>query len=329
MQLPKVVFGTSALGNLYLAPSQEEKNAIVGECLRYADKPAVFDTAGKYGAGLALEALGAALSHWQVPAGQVLISNKLGWYRVPMKGSEPTFEPGVWKDIRHDAEQRISYDGILQCFEQGNALLGNYQAQLVSVHDPDEYLATAETIKERAKKLEDIKAAYQALQDLKAAGRVLAIGVGAKNWEVIREITDQVQLDWVMIANSMTLHSHPAELAAYIRSLQDRGIAVINSAVFNGGFLTGGDFYNYKAVDGSEAAHAELLQWRSEFFAACKLHSVSPAHACVQFGLQVPGVAAVAMSTSKAAKVKDNVEMVKTPIPPAFWAYLKSRKLIS
>ncbi|MBV7529629.1 aldo/keto reductase [Chitinophaga sp. sic0106] len=328
MQLPKVVFGNSALGNLYQALSQEDKNAIVGACLQQVNQPAVFDTAGKYGAGLALEALGTALRHWQVPQEQVLISNKLGWYRIPLKGAEPTFERGVWKDINYDAEQRISYAGILQCFEQGNQLLGNYHAQLVSVHDPDEYLATADTTMERARKLEDIKDAYQALHDLKSQGRVQAIGVGAKNWEVIREITELVSLDWVMIANSMTLHAHPEELGAFIQSLQARGIAVINSAVFNGGFLTGGDYYNYKLVDGSEPAHADLIRWRSHFFAACALHGVDPAHACIQYGLNVPGVSAVAMSTSKAAKVKGNVDMVKNAISPEFWEYLKSKQLI-
>ncbi|WP_073086668.1 aldo/keto reductase [Chitinophaga jiangningensis] len=328
MHLSKVVFGTSGLGNLYQAPTQEEKNAIVGECLAHMDKPAVFDSAGKYGAGLALEALGAALRHWQVPPEQVLISNKLGWYRIPLRGAEPTFEPGVWKNIQHDAEQRISYEGILQCFEQGNQLLGNYPAQLVSVHDPDEYLATAGTPKEREKKLQDIRDAYRALHDLKAAGKVKAIGVGAKNWKIIREITGIIPLDWVMIANSLTLHAHPQELADYIQSLQARGVAVINSAVFNGGFLTGGDYYNYKLVDGSDPAHHELLRWRTAFFAACTMHQVDPAHACVQFGLNVPGVTAVAMSTSKAAKVKGNMDMVKNNISPDFWEYLKSKQLI-
>ena len=42
-------------------------------------------------------------------------------------------------DLKHDAVQDISYQGILDCYEQGNTLLGKYQARLVSVHDPDEY----------------------------------------------------------------------------------------------------------------------------------------------------------------------------------------------
>jgi D-threo-aldose 1-dehydrogenase len=96
----------------------------------------------------------------------VLISNKLGWLRTELKTAEPTFEPGVWRNLKHDAVQQISYDGILECYEQGNNLLGDYRAELVSVHDPDEYLAAAEDEQERAQHYRDILEAYRALNEL-------------------------------------------------------------------------------------------------------------------------------------------------------------------
>ncbi len=58
ISLPPVIFGTSALGNLYSALSNEIKNRIIEECLKHVPGPVVFDSAGKYGAGLALEKLG-------------------------------------------------------------------------------------------------------------------------------------------------------------------------------------------------------------------------------------------------------------------------------
>ena len=48
--LPPIIFGTSALGNLYSALSDETKTDIVKECLNYVPRPVVFDSAGKYGA---------------------------------------------------------------------------------------------------------------------------------------------------------------------------------------------------------------------------------------------------------------------------------------
>jgi D-threo-aldose 1-dehydrogenase len=328
IHLPKVIFGTSSLGNLYVALDMADKCAVVKECIQHSAKPAVFDTAGKYGAGLALESLGKCLQQLQVKPDNVLISNKLGWYAIPLTTPEPTFEPGVWKNIQHDAELRISYEGILQCFEQGNELLNGYHAQLVSVHDPDEYLAGAKDEKEAAKRFENIKEAYRALFELKAKGKVLAVGVGAKNWKVIKQITDQLPLDWVMIANSMTLHSHPHDLLQYMQELNDRNTMIINSAVFNGGFLTGGDYYNYKLVKGDTPDEKELLRWRQTFFALCAEYGIQPAHACIQYGMQAPGVNSIALNTTRASRVKENVDMATIAIPAGFWDALKAQQLI-
>ncbi len=146
MKLPPIVFGTSCLGNLYEALPWETKLGILREILTNSPEGAVLDSAGKYGAGLALEVIGKGLRELGIPAGKVTISNKLGWLRVPLRGPEPTFETGVWAALEHDAEQCLGYEGILRCFEQGCELLGApYTPSLVSVHDPDEYLAKSDS----------------------------------------------------------------------------------------------------------------------------------------------------------------------------------------
>ena len=169
LRVPPIVFGTSCLGNLYAAIPWERKRAIVGQYLAHVPAPVVLDTAGKYGAGLALESIGRALRELSVPPENVLLSNKLGWKRMPLRGPEPTFEPGAWVGLAHDAEQRIGYEGILECWQQGCDLLGPpYRPQLVSVHDPDEYL-TAGPAAGRAGRFADVLAAYRALGELLAA----------------------------------------------------------------------------------------------------------------------------------------------------------------
>ena len=134
----------------------------------------------------------------------------------------------VWKDLKHDAVQKISYEGILECYAEGNRLLGDYQAQYVSIHDPDEYLAAATDETDDLRRYQDILAAYRALNELKSQGKVKAVGVGAKDWRSIERITKDVKLDWVMIANSMTLHSHPKELMRFMCKLQAQGTVIIN-----------------------------------------------------------------------------------------------------
>lgn len=317
-KLPPVILGTSGLGNIYQATPYEAKLAVVKAFVENTELP-VFDSAGKYGAGLALEVLGKCLRELNVPQDKVIISNKLAWVRTPLTTPEPTFEKGVWVGIDHDAVQKISYDGILECFHQGNELLGTYVPQMVSVHDPDEYLATAKNAEEDAALYHDILEAYRALTDLKAQGKVSSIGVGSKQWKVIQRIAKDVQLDWVMIANSLTLHSHPKELISFIAELHQKGVVVINSAVFNGGFLIGSNFYNYQEVDETTEAGKALYAWRDGFYAICKQFDVQPAEACFNFGFNIDGVASVALSTTKPEKVKPNIEMATKQIPPAFW----------
>ena len=326
LAVPQVIFGTSSLGNLYRALPYEDKRAIVAECLARVGPPTVFDSAGKYGAGLALEVLGRALRDLGARPADALISNKLGWLQVPLRGGEPTFEPGAWKELSHDAEQRIDYPGILDCWRQGNRLLGR-RADLVSVHDPDEYLAAARGGADRGRRFAQVVDAYRALGEIRARGETRAVGVGSKDWTVIREIADSVDLDWVMLACSLTVYRHPPELLAFVERLRQRGVGIVNSAVFHAGFLTGGEFFDYRRPD--PARDAELFRWRERFLALCAGHGVAASAACVRFALSPPGVAAVSLNTSRAERVADNAALADAEVPAAFWTALKDEGLVA
>jgi D-threo-aldose 1-dehydrogenase len=328
LRLPRIVFGTSCLGNLYAALPEETKRDISRAWLEHVDPVFMLDTAGKYGAGLALESIGENLRRLEVPAEHVVISNKLGWKRVPLRTADSTFEPGIWADLEHDAELCISYDGILDCWRQGNELLGApYTTQLVSVHDPDEYLGAAKSLSEKERRLADILEAYRALNDLKKAGHVMAVGIGSKDWHTIRCIADKVPLDWVMLANSLTILRHPPELVQWVSELAGRGVAVINSAVFHAGFLTGGQYFDYRLP--SPESDRDLFAWREMFHSLCRRHDVSPMHACVQFALSPPGVVAIALNTSRPGRIVENVAAVEATVPQAFWADAKKARLIA
>lgn len=328
LTLPSLVLGTSGLGNLFVALEDSEKLHIVEESVKYAGGIPVFDTAGKYGAGLALESLGKSLRSLGVPPDQVIISNKLGWLRTRLQTSEPSFEPGVWKNLKHDAVQNISYAGIMECFEQGNELLNGYVPQLVSVHDPDEYLAKATSPAEEYKLYNAILEAYAALFELKRQGKVQYIGIGAKNWKVIQRISNDIKLDWIMIANSLTLKEHPLDLLNFVADMAGKGVHLINSALFHSGFLVGSDYFDYRRISREEPEFSALYNWRDAFFECCKQFAVQPAQACVQFGLQVNGIKSIALNTTNSKRVKQNAEMVSKQLPAAFWSALKEQRLI-
>ena len=326
--MPPVISGTSCLGNRYEALPFERKLAIVRAILSEGGTPAAFDSAGKYGAGLALESLSASLHSLGIEPSGVIISNKLGWYRVPLRGPEPTFERGVWMGIAHDAQQRISGDGILQCWEQGNELLGAYRAELLSVHDPDEYLLSARDETGRQKRKQDILEAYDSLAGLKKAGKASSVGIGAKDWRVVREFADLVDLDWVMLACSFTILHHPPELLEFMASLERRGVAIVNSAVFHGGFLTGGSYYDYRRIDPSEPWDRKLLAWRKKYNELCEIWRITPFDAAVRFGLSAPGIVSIALNTGKPERIAENAHAGEKTVPAGFWSAMKDAGLL-
>ncbi len=329
LTVPPIIFGTSCLGNLYEALPYKTKLECVRQMLAHVPPPLVLDSAGKYGAGLSLETIGNCLRDLDVDPASVIISNKLGWERIPLLGDEPTFEPGAWAELQHDARQRLGRDGIRACYRQGNELLGEpFRAKLVSVHDPDEYLDASADADDRKRRWDQILAAYEALFELRAAGEVAGVGIGAKKWEVIRDLTRVIDLDWVMLACSLTVYRHPPELLSWLDELNRRGIAVVNSAVFNAGFLVGGRYFDYRIPEAGNPADAPLFAWRRLFLARCQEHELEPAAVCVQFALHLPGIVAVALNTSKPERIADNVRLVSEPLPPEFWQVLRNDGLI-
>jgi D-threo-aldose 1-dehydrogenase len=349
MNFPKVVFGTSSLGNLFGDIGYEAKVRIIRTILEaFPGQTVMFDSAGKYGAGLSLEMLGKILQELGADRNRILISNKLGWKRIPLDAvlKVPTFEgsPCIWEGIGHDAVQDISYDGVLACFNQGNELLGSV-AEVVSIHDPEEYIEAGGDEPGRGKRKQDVLDAYRALFELKERGIVKHIGVGSKSIEVIEDICSEVQLDWVMTACSFTIYRHPLRTREVLKKLHGEGVKIINAAVFNSGFLIGGEYFDYVKVD--EASAPELFEWRRNFHAVCDEFNVAPVSACIQFpflfgdgcvgsvALNPGSVDHIRQYADIAAALDESGTQVQVPpgrcaaIPTEFWSKLKDFKLIS
>ena len=328
LMVPPVIYGTSFMGNLYKELPWETKLSIMKEWFNASELPVVVDSAGKYGAGLALEVIGKGLEELGIEPENIMISNKLGWYRVPLTTPEPTFEKGVWANLKYDAVQRIGYHGIIDCWKQGNELLGKYNADLVSVHDPDEYLAAADDRADREKRFQDVVEAYRALFELKERGEVKAVGVGSKDWKVIRELYEHVKFDWVMFANSFTVYRHPEEILVFIEQLGEEGVGVINSAIFNAGFLTGGQYFDYRIPDPADPEDKKLFEWRDRFFEVCEKFDVRPGDACLHFAVSPPQISSVALNPSKPHRIRHNIDVLRKKLPDEFWAEMKKKGII-
>ena len=328
MKLTPVVFGTSCLGNLYKSVPMETKVAIAAEWFKAYPKP-VIDSAGKYGAGLSLECIGKALKTLGKKEGDLTISVKLGWRRSRRlsPGEEPTFEPGAWAGLEYDAVQDISYDGIMRCHAEAKDLLGGFPIDLVSVHDPDEYLAHAESQRGGdgqnsafSAALREIKDAYKALFELKARGEAESVGIGSKDWRVIEMLwRDGVKFDWVMFACQPTLLVHPPELISFVNELKTAGVTLIDSAVFNGGFLIGSDMLDYRKADPKKDAAA--FAFRERYLDLCRRYGLDPAAPAVEYAYRL-GFDAVALNTASPQRIPRNAAYANAKAPDAFWREL-------
>ena len=208
---------------------------------------------------------------------------------------------------------------ILRCYEEAAELLGGRPIDLVSVHDPDEFLAGGGSA-------DDILGAYRALFELKQAGRARGVGIGAKDWRVIRDLYGSIRFDWVMFACAPTILRHPRELRDFMLKLKDDRVGVIDSALFNGGFLAGGDMLDYRKAD--PVRDAALFRKRADYLAVCRDFRIDPAAAAVEFGFRQPGVAAVSLNTSVPDRIAVNASYARHKSPAEFWAELKRRKVI-
>ena len=110
--------------------------------------------------------------------------------------------------------------------------------------------------------------------------------------------------------------------------LNEDGVGIVNSAVFHGGFLTGGDKFDYQDVDPASEKGKILFGWRGAFNALCEKHGVDPGDACLHFGLSHPAIVSIALNTSKPQKMNRNVEIILKEIPASFWRELKEEGLI-
>jgi len=212
--------------------------------------------------------------------------------------------------------QDISYDGIMRCHAEAKDLLGGFPIDLVSVHDPDEYLAAKDAKNAKA----DILGAYKALFELKARGEAESVGIGSKDWRVIEMLwRDGVKFDWAMLACQPTLLVHPPELISFVNELKAAGVTLIDSAVFNGGFLIGSDMLDYRKADPEKDAAA--FAFRERYLDLCRRHGLDPAAPAVEYAYRL-GFDAVALNTASPRRILKNAAYANAKAPEAFWREL-------
>jgi D-threo-aldose 1-dehydrogenase len=289
IELGLLGLGTAPIGGLYEAVQDETAHAVV-ECawelgLRY------FDTAPRYGAGLAEQRLGTALSGR--PRHEFAVSTKVGRLLRPGE-SEWQGAPALvdYFDFSHDA--------TLRSLEESLRRLGLDRVDVAFVHDPDDHFDEA------------VAGSFRALRRLRDEGVVRAIGVGANQTAVLCRFAREADPDCFLVAGRYTVLDRAAA-DELLPLCEEQGIAVIVGGVFNSGVVAGGATFDY------ETAPPELVVRVEQLRETCARHGVPLPAAAVQFPLRHPAVSTVLVGCRTPEEVAEDVRLSNLDAPDALW----------
>jgi D-threo-aldose 1-dehydrogenase len=306
-------FGGANLGNLFRAMSDEDAHAILEVAWDVGIRS--FDTAPHYGLGLSERRLGAFLA--TKPRDEFILSTKVGRLLVDNPGGGDGSDDENGFAVPDDL-QRIwdfSADGVRRSLDDSLSRLGLDRVDVLYLHDPDEF--------DLEPAIADGVAAVAALRD---EGLVRAVGIGSKSVAALLAGVRTDALDLLMIAGRYTLLEQPA-LAEVIPEAAERGIGIVNAAVFNSGLLArsapdASAHYEYGAVPSAVLDRARAIA------AECTAHGVELPAAAMQYTLRDQAVRTVVVGAASAAQLEQTAARMNAAIPEGLWTDLRDRELI-
>jgi D-threo-aldose 1-dehydrogenase len=297
--------GLAPIGGLYSPVGPDQARATVERAWELGIR--FFDVAPLYGNGLSERRAGPVLA--TRPRSEYALSTKVG--RLLRPGGHDTQD--IWAEPEPVTPVfDFTGDGVRTSYAESLARLGLDRADILHLHDPDDYLRQA------------VAEALPALARLRAEGRIGAVSAGMNQAEPLAELVRTGELDSVLLAGRFTLldQSGAAEL---LPLCAERGVAVIAGGVFNSGLLA--DPRPGASFDYAPAARG-MLDRALAVAAVCERYGVPLRAAAIQFPLTHPAVTSVLVGARSPAEVEDAVRMSAVEIPPALWRDLKAEGLL-
>ncbi|GAA5064688.1 D-threo-aldose 1-dehydrogenase [Thermocatellispora tengchongensis] len=281
--LPRLGLGTAPIGNLFREVSEEDAAATVAAAAR--EGLTYFDTAPRYGHGLAEDRLGRAIETAGVA--EPVISTKAGWL----------LRPG--ERVVTDWTER----GIRESLESSLRRLRRPAVDILYLHDPDDF---ADEVR---------RTGYPAARRLREEGLAGAVGFGMNHCEPLAAYVAEFEVDVVLIAGRFSLLDHDA-LTTLLPLCLKTGTAVVVGGVFNTGLLADprpGAMFHYREAPAGVLARAQRCR------AVCAEFGVPLAAAAIRFPYLHPAVRSVVVGCRSADEVSRNAESARTEIPPELW----------
>ncbi|WSX09626.1 aldo/keto reductase [Streptomyces sp. NBC_00988] len=304
VQVTRLGLGCAPLANMYRELTDADATATVDAAwhagVRY------FDTAPHYGLGLSERRLGLGLAgrHRDL----FTVSTKVGRLLVPEPDGARGLDDGFLVPADHIRVWDFSADGIRRSIEGSLARLGLDRIDLVLLHDPEHRLAEA------------LDQGYPALHELRAQGVVGAIGVGSMRVDALRRFAAATDADALMVAGRHTLLDQSAQ-DELLPICLERGISVLNAAVFNSGMLAAEQPGAHLRYDYG-AAPAELVDRARTIASHCLRHGTTLPAAALAFAGSHPSVASVVVGAETPGQILRNAALLNAPPPTGLWADL-------
>jgi D-threo-aldose 1-dehydrogenase len=306
-------YGAAAVGNLYRAVDDESARQLLDTAwdggIRY------YDTAPHYGLGLSERRLGEMLR--RRPREEFVVSTKVGRLLVPDPDGATRRDDDIFEvPADHRRVWDFSESGVRRSLEDSLGRLGLDHVDVLYLHDVER---SGQDI------AEVVDSGVAALARLRAEGLVRAIGVGTADLGAIERAVRTGAIDLVMLPGRYTLLEAPAK--DVVALCEDRGVGIVNVAVFNSGLLA--------TPEPSEASHYEYrevppdkLQRAQDLARTCRELGVDLPTAALQFSARHPAVVSVVVGADTPEQIQQNVERMRSPVPEKLWQVLADRGLL-
>jgi D-threo-aldose 1-dehydrogenase len=279
-----------------------------------------FDTSPYYGFGTSEIRLGRALSKYD--RSDYVISTKVGRLLRADAPEDPFAEAVYFPNGRPPGALRSVYDysaaATRQSLIESRERLGLERIDIAHIHDIIE-LASGVDHSQQA-----IRETYPVLAELREQGVITAAGVGAQVNQVLLDLGEACSFDCFLIAGRYTLLDQSA-LDEVLPLCLRKTISVIIGSPYNTGLL-----YDPKPDSTFDfmPAPPEIIERALKLKAVCAKYNVPLPAAAIQFPFAHPAVAQVLTGAKAASEIKDNVRLMRTPIPVELWRELREQGLV-
>lgn len=212
--------------------------------------------------------------------------------------------------VDRDASGDFSGGRVRRSAEESLHRLGVDHVPLLHLHDP-EHLSFEEAMAPGGP--------VETLFRLRDEGITEHVGLAGGPVAVLAKYLREAPFEVLITHNRWTLLDRSAD--ELIDEAVDRGVAVLNGAIFGGGLLVRapGEFtkYAYREAD------AEVLDRVRRMHQTCRRLGVPLAAAALQFSVRDPRVASTIVGTSRPEHVAHAVRMAELPLPEGLWSRLR------